>query len=108
MTIKPQFHWTFKLLGPSGRKGTKIHLSASDERGLPFAVTLCGKRYDPADRIDASKGIHVLTGQECIQCLRQLGDTFTQLRDLFLAAGASDTEAAARADEILKIQKITK
>jgi hypothetical protein len=82
-----------------------MHLAASDETGRPLRVTICGKRYDPADRADASKGINEITGRECAACFRQLGDSFAQLRKLFLSAGKSDAEAVALTDEILKLRR---
>lgn len=107
MTIKPQFHWIFRLRSINGRKGRVVHLAASDENGLPLSTTICGRSYDPADRTDASRGIKTLTGQECTGCLRQLGDSWSELHKLLLA-GRSEMEAAALVDDILKLRRTSK
>src|SRR5438477_619717 len=65
MAITPRFHWLIRLRdSESRRKGKVLHLAASDEHGDARSSTLCGKRYDPADRIYASKGIKAITGRE--------------------------------------------
>lgn len=109
MTITPKFHWLIRLRNPnSGRKGRVLHLALSDEHGDAMCSTICGKQYDSADRIEASKGLEAITGRECVGCLRRLSDAFTNLRELFIEVGKPEQEAVALADEILKLRRDSK
>src|SRR6266480_3259138 len=101
--IKPQLHWMLRLRGPSGRKGLNWHFATSDETGRPRNKTVCGRRYDPGDRIAASKGVRdLLTSRVCSKCLAPLGDLHAEIRRLALLGGGSEQEAISIADGVLK------
>jgi hypothetical protein len=57
------------------KKLHKLHLTGNSERAEPLAVTLCGKVYDPADRIRAWKGKETTAAshQFCKGCLKAAG-----------------------------------
>jgi hypothetical protein len=55
------------------KSARKIHLAETEQQhGAPLAITLCGKSYDPADRIKGTKSTHVSI-LACQVCLEKAG-----------------------------------
>jgi len=107
--VVPRTHWLIRLQNANtGRNDKVFHLAASDENGAPRSSTLCRKRYDPANRIEASRGIQAISGRECTQCLAQLGGFFSQIYEFFRSAGSSEEEAETLADDVLELRRTSK
>jgi hypothetical protein len=62
--------WAIKI-----KAARRVHLAESDDNfGGPLAVTLCGKKYDSADRVSATKNRQFSgAGPMCEGCLRKVG-----------------------------------
>jgi hypothetical protein len=74
----------------------------------PQPKTLCKKQYDPADRIEASRGRETITEQLCTRCIKLIEGGHSAIRNLALAGGASEQEAVALADELCKLRRVPK
>jgi len=56
--------WKVRLKG-----ARKLHITYSDESGLPQLITFCGKQYLSEDRIHSEKSRNDLNGKEfCPRC----------------------------------------
>ena len=63
-------YWAIKI-----KAAHKVHLAESDDNfGGPVSVTLCGKKYDPANRRSATKDNQFnATAPMCEGCLKKVG-----------------------------------
>ena len=108
MKLTPKFHWMFRIRSAGGHRGRVVHLAASAEDGSALSTTICGKSYDPADRMEASRGLEPLRANLCAGCRAQLGETFDQLKTMLVNAGMSESEAIAQVDVWLKLRRDSK
>ena len=88
----PKFCWLVRL-----KHARKTHITASTEFGEPWTETLCGKKYDPADRTYAKK-LRRSEGAECRACLAILDKVWAVHYKLFVKLGNSEDAAKTLAD----------
>ena len=92
-----KFHWIVKLKG-----ARKLHIVAGNEFDEPLPITLCGKRYEPSDRVYAEKTRRA-TGEECSACLRIIFKAWLSLYEGWIRLGKSAKEAKKLTDDLLEI-----
>jgi len=73
-----------------------------------MSTTFSGKNHDPADRVEASAGSESITGLERSAWLKALGEADGWLLALAKSHGASEREAMAAVDEVLKLRRDSK
>jgi len=79
-----------------------MHVVSSDDFDTPDTITLCGRRYDPADRT-YSKKTKKASGTECRQCLKVIQKARQGVYAAQIALGRSEQRAREIADQFLGI-----